>query len=383
MALPTDIKIKDTTLYFIPVTFRIPLKFGNETSTTVTCARVSVTVEDSEGRYHTGWGETPLSVPWIWPSQISYNIRHKTVLDFSRKLTETWKMFKLSGHPIELGYSFIEQELPAFLDSFNRETTHEEEMPWLAALVAFSPFDIAVHDAYGRLHNIPVYHSYNSKYMNYDLDYYLEPAKDSKIDFAGLYPEDFFSKEPREKMVAWHLVGGKDILTSEELQGNETKDEYPTVLTEWINRDGLKCLKIKLRGHDAEWDYQRLVKVGRIAYEQGVLWLSADFNCTVQTPAYVNEILDRLQRDNPRISAMLLYVEQPFPYDLQDNQIDVRSVSARKPLVMDESAHDWKLVRLGRSLGWTGVALKTCKTQSGALLSMSWAKAHGMTLMVQ
>ena len=50
---------------------------------------------------------------------------------------------------------------------------------------------------------------------------------------------------------------------------------------------------------------------------------------------------------------------------------------------MDESAHDWKLVRLGQSLGWTGVALKTCKTQTGALLSACWAKAHGMTLMVQ
>jgi len=50
---------------------------------------------------------------------------------------------------------------------------------------------------------------------------------------------------------------------------------------------------------------------------------------------------------------------------------------------MDESAHDWKIVRLGRELGWTGVALKTCKTQTGALLSLCWAKAHGMTLMVQ
>ncbi len=46
-------------------------------------------------------------------------------------------------------------------------------------------------------------------------------------------------------------------------------------------------------------------------------------------------------------------------------------------------AHDWRLVRTGRELGWTGVALKTCKTQTGALLSLCWAKAHGMTLMVQ
>jgi len=50
---------------------------------------------------------------------------------------------------------------------------------------------------------------------------------------------------------------------------------------------------------------------------------------------------------------------------------------------MDESAHDWRPVRLGRSPGWTGVALKTCKTQTGALLALCWARAHGMTLMVQ
>jgi len=68
---------------------------------------------------------------------------------------------------------------------------------------------------------------------------------------------------------------------------------------------------------------------------------------------------------------------------LEAHQIDVRSVSARKPLFLDESAHDWEFVRLGRRLGWSGVALKTCKTQTGALLSLCWAKAHGMPLMVQ
>jgi hypothetical protein len=80
---------------------------------------------------------------------------------------------------------------------------------------------------------------------------------------------------------------------------------------------------------------------------------------------------------------MILYVEQPFPYELERDRTDVTSLSARKPLFLDESAHDWRMVRLGRELGWTGVALKTCKTQTGALLSACWARAHGMTLMVQ
>jgi L-alanine-DL-glutamate epimerase-like enolase superfamily enzyme len=184
-------------------------------------------------------------------------------------------------------------------------------------------------------------------------------------------------------MPAWHLVGGKDLLDESELDGTEPDDGYPVLLPDWIQRDGLKCLKVKLRGNDGKWDYERFVKVGKIAIENDVHWLTADFNCTVTEPSYVNDILDRLIIDYPRIYGMILYVEQPFPYDLEKNLIDVHSVSARKPLFMDESAHDWRLIKLGRKLGWTGVALKTCKTQTGALLSLCWAKAHGMTLMVQ
>jgi L-alanine-DL-glutamate epimerase-like enolase superfamily enzyme len=155
------------------------------------------------------------------------------------------------------------------------------------------------------------------------------------------------------------------------------------LLRDWIRRDGLKCLKVKLRGTDAAWDLRRLLDVGRIGLEEGAEHFSADFNCTVKDPAYVCEVLDRLRAEAPEVFARLLYVEQPFPYDLEAHPMDVRAVSARRPLFLDESAHDWRLVRLGRRLGWTGVALKTCKTQTGAILSLCWAKAHGMEVMVQ
>jgi L-alanine-DL-glutamate epimerase-like enolase superfamily enzyme len=145
----------------------------------------------------------------------------------------------------------------------------------------------------------------------------------------------------------------------------------------------LNCLKIKLPGADAEWDYQRLRAIGKIAREEGVAHLCTDFNCTVDDPAYVIGILDRLKSEDPQTLGRILYVEQPFPYDLEANQIDVHAVSERCALLMDESAHDWQFVRLGRRLGWTGVALKTCKTLTGAMLMLSWARAHGMDLMVQ
>ena len=378
-----DIMPTSVELYFLPVETRVPLKFGPETLTSVTVARVKMTVQDRAGKTAVGWGETPLSVQWVWPCDLTYAERYQALLDFTLLLAEAWVEPREAGHPMEVGYDFIEAELRRLLAEFNASRSEQEPMPWLAALVCCSAFDIALHDAYGISLEQPIYQLYGREYMNRDLAAYLEPAAGSEIDFFGLYPDDLLVSQPPEALPAWHLVGGLDPLGASELSGDEPDDGYPILLADWIERDSLTCLKVKLRGTDQDWDYDRLVGVGEIAIAHDVPWLTADFNCTVHEPDYVNEILDRLVLEHPRIYGMILYVEQPFPYNLEQNRIDVHSVSARKPLFMDESAHDWRVVRLGRSLGWTGVALKTCKTQTGALLSACWAKAHGMTLMVQ
>ena len=381
MGRETDVRVRKATLYFLPVETRVPLKFGPETLTYVTCARVCLEVEDEKGGRAEGWGETPLSVQWVWPAELSYEVRHEALKDFCVELAGAWSEWKVKGHPLEVGHAFLEEALPELLEGFNEK--RGERMPWLAALVCCSVFDIALHDAYGQLHQVEVYETYNADFMNRDLTHFITPARGVEISLAGKYPEDFLVRPRMERIPAWHLVGGKDLLEEGELDGSEPDDGYPVLLPEWIERDGLNCLKVKLRGDDPAWDYERLVQVGQIGIEGGVDWLTSDFNCTVTDPDYVNDILDRLVIEQPRIYGMILYVEQPFPYELEEHRIDVHSVAARKPLFMDESAHDWRLVRLGRELGWTGVALKTCKTQTGALLSLCWAKAHGMTLMVQ
>ena len=387
MAKNSDVRPKELRVYFLPVETRVPLKFGPETVTYVTCARIWMRVENTAGHSAGGWGETPLSVQWVWPSTLSYEERHNALKEFTLQLAAAWQNYDISGHPMEIGHAFQEEVLPQLLREFNTSHDLTEPIPWLAALVCCSAFDLALHDAYGNLHQQPVYDTYNDTFMNVDLAHFLEPKegieKGDKVSFRAKYPEDFLVKAVPKELITWHLVGGLDWLSTSEKTKDAPDDGYPVLLPDWIQRDGLKCLKVKLRGNDAVWDYERLVKVGNIGLEYGVDWLTADFNCTVTDPEYVNEILDRLVQEYPRIYGMILYVEQPFPYDLEKYQIDVHSVSARKPLFMDESAHDWHLIRLGRGLGWTGVALKTCKTQTGALLSLCWAKAHGMTLMVQ
>jgi L-alanine-DL-glutamate epimerase-like enolase superfamily enzyme len=376
----TDVRVKAVRLYFLPIQNRVPLKFGPEIVTCVTCARVCMTVADEKGRTAEGWGETPLSVQWVWPSTLPYEERHQALTEFCLMLAKAWPRLNETGHAIELGDTFQGEWLEKLWDQFNRERAGQS-MPWLAALVCCSAFDVALHDAYGVLHNVPTYQTYTSEFMGWgDLANYFGEEREL---FHGLYPADFLRANPPKSLRAWHLVGGVDPLAASDLTGNGPDDGYPVLLEDWISRDGLKCLKVKLRGNDAEWDYQRLLAVGKIALAKDVDWLSADFNCTVREPTYVNAMLDRLRDDYPRIYGMILYVEQPFPYELEQHRIDVHSVSARKPLFLDESAHDWRLVKLGRDLGWTGVALKTCKTQTGAILAACWAKAHGMTLMVQ
>ena len=381
MSRPTDIRPIAAEVYFLPIQARMPLKFGPETTTEVTCARVQLTVEDAQGRRAEGWGETPLSVQWVWPSSIGYEERHQALKALGLRIAEAWGSSSMeAGHPMEVGHQFLEAMLPRITERFNAEVrAGSEAVPLLGALVASSPFDLALHDAFGVLHGVPTFETFNDRYMTHDLARYLEPAS----AFAGRFPEEFLVRPRPDSIAAWHLVGGKDPIDPWDLTGTEPNDSYPVLLRDWIGRDGLKCLKIKLRGDDLDWDYDRLLKVGRIAVEDSVDWLTADFNCTVGEPGYVNTILDRLRDEHPRLYGMLLYVEQPFPYDLEAHRIDVHSVSARKPLFMDESAHDWRFVRLGRDLGWSGVALKTCKTLTGALLSLCWAKTHGMTIMVQ
>lgn len=393
-----DVRIVDAALWFLPVKMRVPLKFGNQVLTNVVCARARVRVVREDGSEAEGWGETPLSVGWVWPALapggagaapgpeaemfLTYDAKEQAMKDFCVRLAGEVKGCGLGGHAMEIGHAFMEEVMPRLLDEVNAARPAAAGVPHLAALVCFSLFDIAIHDAYGKAQGVPVYETYTADYMNRDLGTYLEGAEDAAVEFAGKYPADFLVKEEK-RLPVWHLVGGLDPIEPEDLTGNEPDDGYPVLLRDWIRRDGLNCLKLKLRGNDAAWDYARLVKIGRICAEEGVDWLTTDFNCTVTDPDYVNAILDRLRDEEAATFQKILYVEQPFPHDLEAHRIDVHSVSARKPLFLDESAHDWRFVRLGRALGWNGVALKTCKTQTGALLSLCWAKAHGMTLMVQ
>src|SRR5436309_1594266 len=150
MPKPTDVRPIGAALYFLPIKTRMPLKFGPEITTECTLARVGLRVADARGRIAVGWGETPLSVQWVWPSTLGYDARNRVLIALTERLAAAWARFDVKGHPMEVGAAFTQRELPRLLEDLNRERgAGAEAVPWLAALVCSSAFDLALHDAYG------------------------------------------------------------------------------------------------------------------------------------------------------------------------------------------------------------------------------------------
>src|SRR5688500_7287862 len=128
MTAGTDVRVIGARLYLLPVETRVPLKFGPETLTSVTCARVALTVENRDGCRATGWGETPLSVQWGWPSTLSYAERYSRLVQLCSILAATWAGFEAKGHSLEVGQDFLSNQLPTVLKSINEGDL--EPIPW-------------------------------------------------------------------------------------------------------------------------------------------------------------------------------------------------------------------------------------------------------------
>ena len=59
--------------------------------------RVKVTVQNKLGEQAHGWGETPLSVQWVWPSHTEYSIRYDSLLEFCKFIKVRWESLDSLG----------------------------------------------------------------------------------------------------------------------------------------------------------------------------------------------------------------------------------------------------------------------------------------------
>src|SRR5260370_4114172 len=87
-----------------------------------------------------------------------------------------------------------------------------EPVPPLCTLVTASPFDAAVHDAYGKLHGRNCFQTLSPDFLQHDLSHYLGPA------FKGETLERYVSPKAKPSMPLYHLVGAVDPILAEDVQ---------------------------------------------------------------------------------------------------------------------------------------------------------------------
>jgi len=383
MPRSTDIRVLRVDSWTDEFKYRAPMKFGGRIVTDVVLRNVVVEVETQTGRQARGFGSMPVGNVWAWPSQVvSADLTLRAMLLFGERMREAVADYRGRGHPLEITEEWATQydELASVVTG---SLSLSEPMPKLAQLVAASPFEAAVHDAYGRALNLNSYNALSSEFVNADLAHFLSP------EFKGQYLDAYTYREPKAKMPLYHLVGALDPLTNEDLP-ERLNDGLPETLPEWIHSNGLTHLKIKLNGDDLRWDIDRVLAIHRVTAEvqkaRGCTtwYYSADFNERCESVDYVLEFMTKIRENSPEAFHRLQYLEQPTHRDLRrfpENRM--HKAAALKPVVIDESLVDYDSLLLSRELGYSGVALKTCKGHSEALLMAAAAQRFGLFLCVQ
>ncbi|MBA2114895.1 mandelate racemase/muconate lactonizing enzyme family protein [Bremerella alba] len=383
MSKPTDVVVREVKPSTNTIQYRTPMKFGGRIATDVTMFNVEITVETNSGKIGHGYGSMPLGNIWGWPSQqVDSSQTLQTMVEVAHRFSAEASKLNEAAHPLQHSRS-LHQPLIGIGKQLVAELSLPESIPELALLVAGSPVDAALHDAYGKALGLNSYNTLGKEFIEEDLSGFLNE------DFAGEYLDQYTTRQPQPTMPLYHLVGALDPLDHDELE-QPVGDGLPETLPQWIAADGLTHLKIKLNGDDLDWDVARVAKIDKVSTaaqtKRGITsWFySLDFNEKCASVQYVLDFLAKLQEVSPAAMDRVQYIEQPTHRDLSKHPENKMHAAAKiKPVVIDESLIGLDTLFLSREQGYSGVALKACKGHSEALLMGAAAQKYNLFLCVQ
>jgi L-alanine-DL-glutamate epimerase-like enolase superfamily enzyme len=376
----TDIRIEDVAHSYEEYLFRTPNKFAGTVVDRATIMTVKCTVRTKGGKVTKGFGSMPLGNVWSFPSKkMSYTATLSAMKALAEEIAKITGSYKEFGHPIDINWALHPFYMRAAAEVSERLYL-PDPIPKLCTLVTASPFDAAVHDAFGKAHGLNCYHTYGPEFMNHDLSHYLG------AEYKGEYPSRYIESEPKPRMPLYHLVSAVDPIEESDVT-RRVDDGLPETLSEWIKYNGLTHFKIKLNGDDPNWDVERVVHVDRVTTDtqqkRGVQdWFYAlDFNERCPNVDYLLQFLRQVKEKAPAGYERIQYVEQPTARDLKAHPENTMQEAAKlRPIVIDESLTDVEALLLSRKMGYTGASVKASKGQSQMLIVTSVAAKHKMFL---
>ena len=239
----------------------------------------------------------------------------------------------------------------------------------LCTLVCASPFDAALHDAFGKVHGRSCYHTYGPDFLSHDLGHYLGP------EFQSERLDRYISREA-QAADAFHIIssGRLDPIETSDVT-RPIGDGLPETLPEWIRFNGLTHIKIKLNGDDLRWDVERVLRIDnaaertatRAACRSGFtrsISMSACTECRVSAGVPP----PRPGANAGGVCAHSVHRAADGPrLEIEPGQLVMHEAAALRPVVIDESLIDLESPanRLHEDGGYTGAAAeRRCKRDS-------------------
>jgi L-alanine-DL-glutamate epimerase-like enolase superfamily enzyme len=380
---PSAIRIEEVRHSYQDFRYRTPYKFGGVAVDRVTLLNVECWVSLPNGRSAKGFGSMTMGNIWSFPSRVmTYDQTLGAMKALAEKINALTSNYREYGHPIDLNFALEPLYINAAAE-VTRDLRLSEPIPKLCTLVAASPFDAALHDAFGKIHQRNVYRTYGQDLLPNDLSKYLGK------EYGGKWLHQFLQTRPTPAMPVFHSVGALDPLTAADIT-QPVHDGLPETLGEWIKHSGVDHIKIKLNGDDLDWDLNRVIKIDAVAVEAQTKrprtrWFySLDFNERCRDVQYLLQFIRSLKKQNPAAFNRIQYIEQPTRRDLGSDRLNVMHEASKLiPVVIDESLTGLDMLLLARDMGYTGAALKACKGQSQAVLMAAAGQIHKMFLCVQ
>ena len=162
---------------------------------------------------------------WSFPS-LPYDVTLEAMKALAGRIRKITADYKEPGHPIDI-HTALEPAYLAAAAEVSRELRLAQPIPKLCTLVTASPFDLALHDAFGKAHGLNCYHTYGRDFMARDLASYLGP------DFRGEYLDRYVLKEPKPRLAVYHSIGASDPIVESDV-AQRVSDGLPETLPQWI-----------------------------------------------------------------------------------------------------------------------------------------------------
>ncbi len=204
------------------------------------------------------------------------------------------------------------------------------------------------------------------------------------IAFRDLEMQGFLSGlKPRSEIAARHTVGLVDPVTSADNK-NPVNDGLPETLEEVVARYGHRWFKLKVGG-DVKADVERLSAIAAVLDRIAEPYqASLDGNEQYEDAEGVIALWDAIEAEPrlKRLASSIVFVEQPIKRQ-KALAANIAALSARKPVIIDESDDSIDAFARAKALGYRGVSSKTCKGFYKSILNAArcaaWGKDYFMT----